>query len=101
MRSPDELAALVRSTHWRFETARMAFRGENRRVPDVYAEAMSLLREGTDGGRQQAARIFQAILDSAPEFAEGHFQLARIHALAGAPDKARPFAANAAAMDAE
>ncbi|GIK80201.1 MAG: hypothetical protein BroJett024_13060 [Alphaproteobacteria bacterium] len=99
MRSPEDLAELVRSTPWRFETARMALRGESRRVPDVYAEAMALLREGTDGGREQAARIFQAILDAAPEFAEGHFQLARIHALAGALDKARPLAANAAAMD--
>jgi ABC-2 type transport system permease protein len=99
--SPEALDALARKSSWRFENAHMRYRGEMCRVAEIYADALAQLRTGTDDGRRQAAEMFQAILTSAPEFAEGHFQLARIYAQSGEMDEAQRLAANAAAMAAD
>jgi len=96
--SPEALGALVRSSAWRFDSATMRYRGEMCHVEDVYADALAMLRTGTDDGRRQAAEMFRAILADAPEFAEGHFQLARLHAQTGEMKDAGRFAANAAIM---
>jgi ABC-type polysaccharide/polyol phosphate export permease len=59
---------------------------------------MALLSMGSTEAKQQAADLFATILGEAPEFAEGHFQLARIRFEQGEHDAALRLAENAAAM---
>lgn len=99
--SPEALQSLVRASSWRFEDAQIRYRDKTCRVAEIYADALALLRAGTDDGRRQAAEMFQTILASAPEFAEGHFQLARLYAQSGEMKEAQRFAANAAVMAAD
>lgn len=96
--SADALAKLVRTSEWRFERAVVTRNGAVSRVIDLYADAMALLSAGRTEATQQAAELFVAILNEAPEFAEGHFQLARIRLQEGEYDAALRLAANAAAM---
>src|SRR5712675_1985984 len=81
--SPGALAELVRTSGWRFDHAVVSRNGATCRVVDLYAEAMALLTTASPEAKQQAAELFAAILAQAPEFAEGHFQLARLRLEAG------------------
>jgi lipopolysaccharide transport system permease protein len=96
--SPGALAELARTSEWRFDQAVVSRNGAMCRVVDLYAEAMALLTTASPEAKQQAAELFAAILAEAPEFAEGHFQLARLRLEAGESGAALRFAANAAAM---
>jgi ABC-type polysaccharide/polyol phosphate export permease/tetratricopeptide (TPR) repeat protein len=96
--SPDALAKLVRTSGWQFDRAVVSHNGKTCRVIDLYADAMALLRPGSTEAKQQACELFAAILAEAPQFAEAHFQLARLRFEADDRDAALRFSANAAAM---
>jgi hypothetical protein len=68
--------------------------GELRLKYEVYELGLQALRLG-DEGLGEAEKYFNALVDGAPEFAEGFFQAARVAERKQAQDRARSLMAEA------
>lgn len=92
------LRKMCEESSWRFEQASLTVDGQVRPFREVYEEAMGLLSQNSLTTDRIAEKLFRVMLEDAPVFAEGEFQLARLQFRLGSHEEALQHAFRAAAM---